>query len=98
MGPLASSLRRRTSGVVAVAVIAATLVSTGMASAAAAPPTILTAGIDASDHLYATWRLGPATTYDHVGFATSPQPDPLQPGFFISSNVAAFGCPMPPDT
>jgi len=96
MGSFASSSRRRASAV-AVAVAAAALVASGTALAAA-PPTILTAGIDASDHLYATWKLGVGTTYDHVGFATRPEPDPLQPGFFISANVAAFGCPIPPDT
>ncbi|MBA3748622.1 MAG: hypothetical protein H0W96_14180 [Solirubrobacterales bacterium] len=68
------------------------------AAVAAAPPTILSAGIDAEDRLYVTWSLGEGTTYDHAGFATSPESDPLQPGFFDPANVAVSGCPAPPDT
>ena len=67
------------------------------AAVAADPPTILTAGIDAQDQFYATWTLGLGTTYDHISFATSPEPDPVVPAFFASANFAAFGCGVPPD-
>jgi len=61
------------------------------------PPTILTAGIDATDQFFATWTLGAGTTLDHVSFATSPEADPVAPSFFLSTNFASFGCGVPPD-
>lgn len=33
---------------------------------AAGEPQIIAAGIDASDHLFATWQLAPGTTFDTV--------------------------------
>jgi hypothetical protein len=83
------------SPVLAAAVIAA--LAAPAAAVAADPPTILTAGIDAQDQLYASWTLGLGTTYDHISFATSPEPDPVVPAFFVSANFAAFGCGVPPD-
>ncbi|MEY2513262.1 MAG: hypothetical protein QOJ89_620 [bacterium] len=83
------------SPVLAAAVILA--LAAPAAAVAADPPTILTAGIDAQDQLYATWMLGLGTTYDHISFATSPDPDPVVPAFFQSANFAAFGCGVVPD-
>src|SRR3954452_21190949 len=71
---------------------AAVLLAAPPAALAAEPPTILSAGIDAADHLYATWTLGPGTTFERAAFATSPQPDPFLAGFFLTDNLADAGC------
>jgi hypothetical protein len=83
----------------ALVVVAAAIAALAAPAAASAadPPTILTAGIDAADQLYASWTLGAGTTYDHASFATSPGADPVVPAFFASENFAAFGCGVPPD-
>jgi hypothetical protein len=86
----------RSPSFVVIAVTAAILAAPGTAHAVD-PPTILTAGIDSVDRLYATWALGVGTAYDHVSFATSPEPDPVVPSFFTTANFAAFGCGVPPD-
>jgi hypothetical protein len=75
----------RSSAFAAIAAAAAMLAAP-VAAQAADPPTILTAGIDAA-----------GTTFDHVSFATSPEPDPGVPSFFLAANFAAFGCGVPPD-
>jgi len=86
----------RRAALIATAVAVAALAAP-TAAIAVEPPTILTAGIDSADRLYATWSLGVGTTYDHASFATSPEADPAGPSFFESANVAAFGCGVPPD-
>lgn len=73
-------------------VSAAVLLAAPSAARAAEPPTILTAGIDAADHLYATWTIGAGTTFERVAFATSPQLDPFLAGFFVPDNLADAGC------
>jgi hypothetical protein len=62
----------------------------GTALAAAAPPTILTAGFDVHDQLYATWSLAPGTTYRQVEFATLPVTDPDLPTFFVDGQFADY--------
>ncbi len=75
----------------AVAVAAAAAVLAAPAGALAAnPPTILTAGINAADELYATWAVAPGTTFDFVTFATVPDADPSLPSFFAQGNFAGF--------
>jgi hypothetical protein len=64
---------------------------------AADPPTILSAGIDGADQLYATWSLGADTNFSHVDFSTVATPHPTLPEFFAEANFAAFDCAPPPD-
>jgi hypothetical protein len=78
--------------IAALASAAALLAAPPAARAAAQPPTILTAGIDAADHLYATWSLGAGTAFERVAFATSPEPNPFLAGFFVDDNIADVGC------
>lgn len=80
----------------AVAAVMATLAIPG-AAVAADPPTILSAGIDATDHPYVTWGVGAGTTYDHAEFATAPAADPDVRDSFVEANVVAFGCTDAPD-
>ena len=86
----AADARRRWLRRAAALVLAASFLAAPASAHAAAPPTILTAGIDANDYLYATWALAPGTTFQHVDFATAPTPDPLLPDFFSSANFASF--------
>ena len=81
---------------VALCFVAGMLALPGQALAAD-PPTILSAGIDASDRLYVTWRVAAGTTYDHLEFATAPDADPEVPGSFVEENLVAFGCWDVPD-
>ncbi len=81
----------------AVIAVAVALLAAPAAAQAADPPTILTAGINSADRLYATWSLGVGTAYDHVSFATGPEPDSAVPSFFSPANFAAFGCGVPPE-
>jgi hypothetical protein len=80
----------------ALLVAAATALGSGPALAAD-PPTILTAGIDAADHLYVTWSLAPGTTYTSAGFASGPWPEPGLPFSFFAGNAAGDSdCSPPP--
>lgn len=63
---------------------------------AATPPTMLSAGIDANDRLYATWTLAAGTIFSHVTFATDPTPDADLAEFFRIENFADFECGPPP--
>jgi hypothetical protein len=80
-----------------LAVVAAALLAPA-AALAADPPTVLSAGINAADELYATWSLAPGTTFSHADFATVPTPDPALPDFFADGNFAGFVCAAPPDS
>lgn len=84
-----TSITRRVRRAFVLAVAAAVLAAPGTALAAD-PPTILTAGIDVDDQLYATWSLAPGTTFDRVGFATVPTVS--SPGFFDIRHFAGFEC------
>ncbi len=84
-----SALRRNNRCAIALAVAAAALAAPAGALAAD-PPTILTAGINASDQLYATYSVAPGTTFDFVTLATVPDPDPVLPSFFAEGNFAGF--------
>lgn len=75
---------------VTVAVVAALVSLAAPAASAQAPPTILSAGIDARDALYATWSVAPGSTFDFVTFATVPDPNPELPNFFADGNFAGF--------
>ncbi len=75
--------------VIAISVAALLLALPGVARAAT-PPTILTAGFDAEDQLYATWTLAPGTTYEMIEFATVPTPDWSLGEFFADDNFAGF--------
>ena len=77
--------RRRCS---AVLLTLAAVVALPSAAPAATPPTILTAGFDAQDQLYATWSLAPGTRYYFVMFATLPYADPFLPAFFLEGHFA----------
>jgi hypothetical protein len=57
---------------------------------AVTPPTILTAGFDAHDQLYATWSLAPGTTFSQVEFSSLPVPDADLPTFFADSQFADY--------
>ncbi len=61
------------------------------------PPVILSAGIDAADRPYVTWRVGAGTTYDHAEFATAPAADPDVLDSFVEANVVAIGCTDAPE-
>jgi hypothetical protein len=79
----------------AIAVVAATAALVAPAGAlAVAPPTILSAGVNANDQLYVTWAVAPGTTFDFVTLATVPDADPADPTFFASGNFAGFCDPM----
>jgi hypothetical protein len=60
------------------------------------PPTILSTGINAADHLFATWSLGAGSNFSHVDFSTVATPDLTLPEFFADGNFAAFDCAAPP--
>jgi hypothetical protein len=62
---------------------------------AADPPTILAAGINGADQLYATWSLGAGTIFSHADFSTIPDPEPEVPEFFADGNLAAYDCVAP---
>jgi hypothetical protein len=88
--PIARRLRRTL--LLTLAAIAA-VPGTALATT---PPTILTAGIDAQDRLYATWSLAPGTTYEQVEFATMPAADDLLPEFFVDDQFADYdSCDLP---
>jgi len=90
--PARPDLRRRLRNrrcAIALAVAAAALTAPAGALAAD-PPTILTAGINASDELYATYSVAPGTTFEFVTLATVPDPDPVLPSFFAEGNFAGF--------
>ncbi|MEY2513261.1 MAG: hypothetical protein QOJ89_619 [bacterium] len=59
---------------------------------AAQAPTILTAGVDANDHLYVTWSLAAGTSFERAVFATTPQPHPFLAGFFADENLGTSDC------
>ncbi|MEA2221092.1 MAG: hypothetical protein QOJ35_3718 [Solirubrobacteraceae bacterium] len=82
-------LSRGRRGALALAVLAATVAAPASALAAD-PPTILTAGVNAADNLYATWSVAPGTSFDFVTFSTVPDPDPSLPSFFAPGNFAGF--------
>jgi hypothetical protein len=86
---------RRACRVVALSAVA-TFAIPGPAFAAD-PPVILSAGIDAADRPYVTWRVGAGTTYDHAEFATAPTADPDVPDSFVEANVVAIGCTDAPE-
>ena len=89
--PARNATQRRRGRRFAVALVAATASLAALARALAAdPPTLLTAGIDAQDRLYATWSVAPGTTFDFVTFATVPDPLPGDPTFFADNNFAGF--------
>jgi hypothetical protein len=69
--------------------IAAVLAVPGTALATA-PPTILTAGFDAQDQLYATWSLAPGTRYRQVEFASLPMRDAELPYYFADGQFAGY--------
>jgi hypothetical protein len=86
--PIARAARLRRGLRRAVALVAATTALGSGAALAADPPTILTAGIDAGDHLYVTWSLAEGTTYTSAGFASGPWPEPGLPFSFFAGNSA----------
>jgi hypothetical protein len=87
----ADGRRRLRSRRCAIALAVATAALTAPAGALAAdPPTILSAGINAQDNLYATYAVAPGTTFDFITFATVPDPDPTLPSFFADGNFAGF--------
>jgi hypothetical protein len=87
-------MRRRLLCAIALAIAATAF---GPAPALAAdPPTILTAGIDATDHLFVTWSLGAGTNYASATFATGPWPDPDLPPSFTPINAITTDCVPPP--
>ncbi|MEA2221093.1 MAG: hypothetical protein QOJ35_3719 [Solirubrobacteraceae bacterium] len=75
--------------------LAATALGSGPAPAAE-PPTILTAGIDAADHLYVTWSLAAGTTYADASFASGPWPEPGAPFAFFAGNATGGDDCVPP--
>jgi hypothetical protein len=79
-----------------IALLAACALPTG--AVAAGEPTITAAGIDATDHFVATWRLAPNTRFDTIEFSSTPIPSPLLPGAFAGKNVIASECAPPPKT
>jgi hypothetical protein len=86
--PIAHAARLRRGLRCAVALVAAAMALGSDAALAADPPTILTAGIDAGDHLYVTWSLAAGTTYTSAGFASGPWPEPGLPFSFFAANSA----------
>ena len=94
--PIAHAAGRRRLRWAVALVAAATALSSGAALAADAP-TILTAGIDAGDHLYVTWSLAAGTTYTSAGFASGPWPEPGLPfSFFAGNGAGDSDCAAPP--
>ena len=94
--PIAHAARRCCLRCAVAVGAAATALSSGAALAADAP-IILTAGIDAGDHLYVTWSLAAGTTYASAGFATGPWPEPGLPSSFFAGNGAGDSdCAAPP--
>jgi hypothetical protein len=94
--PAPHAVRRLRCGCLAALALATVALAAPLGALAADPPTILTAGIDAGDRLYATWRVAPGTTFDQAALATVPDPDPSDPTFFAGDNTAGF-CIYPPD-
>jgi hypothetical protein len=82
-------MRPSASTAIGAAIVA---LSTPSAALAAEPPTIVSAGIDATDRLYVTWSLGAGTTYNRAVFATGPRPHPHLVGYFADENLSQSNC------
>ena len=95
--PFARAARLRRGLRCAVALVAAATALGSGTALAADPPTILTAGIDAGDHLYVTWSLAAGTRYTSAGFASGPWPEPGLPfSFFAGNSAGESDCAPPP--
>lgn len=81
---------RATATALRLIAIALTVLALPAPASAATPPAILTAGIDAGDQLYATWRLAPGTSYEMISFGTVPTADAQLRAFFAADNFAGF--------
>jgi hypothetical protein len=79
---------------IGAAVAFASLAFVAPATATAAP-TIVAAGIDATDRFVASWTLEPGTTFDFLEFSSVAISNPFIPGSFAGRNVVASACVAP---
>ena len=94
---LMTSIGRRAAAAL-VAICALVACASPAVAGAAGEPQITSAGIDASDRLYATWTLAPGTTFEGMDFSSSSILDELldYAEFIDTESTAGFVCMPPP--